>query len=720
MQSAEKLNDRQQEAVFKTDGPVIVLAGAGTGKTRVLTNRIAHLINILGISPYNILAVTFTNKAAREMKERIEKIVDVDLRHLWVQTFHSMCARILRMELVDFEGYNQHFNIIDDEDRVKILRDIIKELNYDPREVKPNDIKAIISKAKNFIEQDYGVNSYDFYIQDLQKRDPISYKIIKKYDEQLKKENLLDFDDLILVTLKLLVNNETTRLKYQNRFSYILVDEFQDTNDIQYLLVSLLAKVHRNLFVVGDQDQSIYSFRGANVGNINKFMDEYKGCEVILLEENYRSTSQILKIANNVINVNKERVSKVLFTKISDGPKPLYFRAQSSYEEAVYVAEKIKKYVDAGYKYSDIAILYRANYVSRNFEDILVKHKIPYVIYGGKSFFERKEIKDMIAYLRLVLNSNDDFQFKRVVNEPKRKIGDALLGKLTAASVANDVSLFEAIDYIQSTGIGVANLIGFKFTILELKEEFEGEYFAFSDIIDHILEKTGYTNMLKEEGETGAERLENIKEFKSALAEIEDFYEGTRIEKLAAFLSDLALRTNDDNKDESDNKVKLMTFHQAKGLEYPIVFMVAMEESIFPSSLSYTPSDIEEERRICYVGITRARKELVITNAKSRFYNGAQSNFPESRFVKEMNMDDLEIIGEIKRTITPVTINSAKLDVKEEPKVEVSLEKGDKINHKLFGDGVIVSRDGRVITVAFAQPQGIKKLLADHPAIRKI
>lgn len=720
MNLVEKLNDRQQEAVAKTEGPVMVLAGAGTGKTRVLTNRVAYLIDMLGVSPYNILAVTFTNKAAREMKERIEKLVDVDLRHLWVLTFHSMCARILRYELNEFEGYRSNFNIIDDEDRNRILRDIIKELGYDPREVKPTEIKNIISHAKNFIEPSFGIDSYNHYVDNLIKTNPIANKVIKCYDETLKKENLLDFDDLILVCLRLLFKNDAIRTKYQQRFQYILIDEFQDTNDIQYLLCKVLASYHRNLFVVGDQDQSIYGFRGANVANIDHFIKDNPGCEVILLEENYRSTKQILTVANNVISCNKMRIAKTLFTNISDGPKPYYFHAQTSYEEVNFIAEKIRKYIEQGRKYSEIAILYRANYISRNLEDVFVKHKIPYVIYGGKSFFERKEIKDMIAYLRLMLNQDDDFQFKRVVNEPKRKIGDALIAKLTAAALEHNVSLFKAIDHIQSTGIGVSNLIGFKFTILELAEEFSHTDLPFADIIDRILAKTEYDKMLKEEGETGIERRENIKEFKSALAEIEDFYEGSREEKLNLFLSDLALRTNDDSKEENDEKVKLMTFHQAKGLEYPIVFMVAMEESIFPSSLSYTETDIEEERRICYVGITRAREELYVTNAISRFYNGAQSSFPESRFVREMNKEDLTILGPVVRPIfKPQAV--VKEEVKPEPvSVDVELEKGDKINHKLFGDGVIVSRDGKVITVAFSQEHGIKKLMANHPAIRKI
>lgn len=720
MTSVENLNGRQQEAVIKTEGPVMVLAGAGTGKTRVLTNRIAHLIDLLGINPYHILAVTFTNKAAREMKDRINKlVVDVDLRHMWVQTFHSMCAKLLRIELNDFLGYTHNFNIIDDEDRAKILRDIIKEYGYDPREVKANDIKAKISKYKNLIEPSVGVNSYEFFTEQLAKREPINYRVIKRYDEILRKENLLDFDDLILITVKLLLSKEEILKKYQERFEYILVDEFQDTNDIQYLLVKLLASKHQNIFVVGDQDQSIYSFRGANVGNIDKFMHDFKDHEVILLEENYRSTNAILKIANNVIENNFGRVKKTLFTNISDGKKPLYYHASSSYEEAMFVAEKIKKYVQSGISYKDIAILYRANYVSRNFEDILVKNQIPYIVYGGKSFFERKEIKDMIAYLRLMINENDDFQFKRVVNEPKRKIGDALIGKLSAASIEENVSLFKAIDHIQSTGIGVANLIGFKFTILELREEFECLDLPFANIIDRILDKTGYLKMLKDEGESGAERLENIKEFKSALVEVEEFYEGSRMEKLALFLSDLALRTNDDNKEEGDNLVKLMTFHQAKGLEYKVVFMVAMEESIFPSSQCYLPEDIEEERRICYVGITRAREELVITNAKSRFYNGTQSFFPVSRFINEMKLEDLDVIGEIKRVVTNTTSSAVKTEEKEEVKV-TSFDKGDKINHKLFGEGVIVSSDGKVITVAFAMPHGVKKLMANHPAISKI
>lgn len=714
MLELEMLNEQQKEAVITTEGPVIVLAGAGTGKTRVLTNRIAYLIQNAYTYPYNILAVTFTNKAAREMKERIAKLVDVDVNNMWVSTFHSFCARVLRYELVEFDGYRRGFMIIDDDDRVKILREIIKEMNLDAKEFKPNYYKSKISSIKNYLTDNRMIedsfSSHNALIDE---------RIIEKYDKRLKKENLLDFDDLIYVTLRFLKANPNILTKYQERFKYILVDEFQDTNNIQYELVSLLAKKYQNIFVVGDQDQSIYAFRGANVLNIDTFMKDYPNYKMILLEENYRSTMPILKIANNVISNNKSRVVKNLFTNKKDDTLPAYYKAQTGYEEVMYVAEKINELIKNGYSYSDIAVLFRANHLSRNLEDAFVKYKIPYVVYGGKSFFERKEIKDMIAYLKLIIDYNDDFQFKRVVNEPKRKIGDALLSKLNAAALEHNCSLFKAIDYIQVNGIGVHNLLEFKFTILELMEELENKEMPFIEIIDKILSKTGYDNMLKEEGEGGLERIDNINEFKSALAEIEDFYEGDRRSVIEEFLSDIALRTNDDDKDESAEKVKLMTYHQAKGLEYKVVFMIAMEEGIFPSYQSINEDySAEEERRICYVGITRARERLFISNVRSRMYIGRQDELAPSRFIKEMGEDNLDVVGRVVRTIMPEKGNS---DVPaQESTSNGEINVGDKINHKLFGDGMVVEKNGKIISVAFASPHGIKKLMADHPSIRKI
>lgn len=719
----KNLNEAQLNAAIQTEGPVIVLAGAGTGKTRVLTNRIANLVENHHVDPYNILAVTFTNKAAREMKERIASLISSDIKKLWALTFHSMCARTLRIELGEFEGLRGDFTIIDDEDRLKIIRDCIKELNYDTKLCKPNAIKQIISNAKNMYSSDLKFESYDYEIASLRKIHPDYYRVIQKYNETLKKENLIDFDDLLLVTLKLFIKRPDILFKYAYRFRYILIDEFQDTNDIQYELVKLLASVHQNIFIVGDQDQSIYSFRGANIRNIDNFMRDFPTYKLFLLEENYRSTNQILKIANNVIAHNKNRVAKVLYTNISDGPLPRYFHAQSAYDETSYIAETISKYAKKGYSYNDFAIMYRSNYISRNMEDILIKYNIPYIIYGGKSFYERKEIKDMVAYLRLIINPNDDFSFKRVVNEPKRKIGDALLSKLGLSAIDNSSSYFKAIDYVGASGVGMNNLIAFKFMILELAEKLNDEEMPFADIIDCIMSKSGYSAMLDSEGDSGIDRRDNIEEFKSVLVEIDEQYSGSRVEKLTNFLYDLSLRTNDDSTDEANDRVKLMTFHQAKGLEYRVVFMMAMEENIFPSSQAIDECNIDEERRICYVGITRAREELFITNAMNRLYAGYTANFNKSRFIDEMGIDNLQVLGQVQRTVMPTYFYSNEDTKKEEKKpelVDMNINVGDKINHKVFGDGIVVSKEENILVVAFSQQYGIKKLMNNHPSIRKI
>lgn len=707
-----KLNDRQKEAVLATEGPVMVMAGAGSGKTRVLTLRIAHLINDCGIPPYNILAVTFTNKAAREMKERIAKYIDANLNNMWVSTFHSICARLLRMEIDNLGIYKHDFTIIDEDDAIKILKEEIGELNLDIKEYKPRMVKSSISALKNDMKQ-----AFD---------DPNEKRIYERYEARLKRENLLDFDDLIIVTIDLFENCPNILAKYQNKFQYIMIDEFQDTNTKQYKLIRLLSKAHNNIFVVGDQDQSIYSFRGAKIENINKFTTDFNNTKIILLEQNYRSTQRILDIANKVIDNNTKRYKKNLFTTAAEGEMPGYYQANTSYEEVMFVVDKIKELKVSGYKYSDFAIMYRANSISRNFEDALVKFQIPYVIYGGMSFFQRKEIKDMIAYLRLIVNNDDDFSLKRIINEPKRKIGPALISKLTDKSIEHNISLFKAIDKLDKGGQGYTNLIDFKFTILELFEQLN-DIEDITKIIDVILEKTGYYDMLKSEGDEGKDRLDNVRELKTVIKEADEFYEGSRIEKITQLVSDLALRTDTDNKNETDECVKLMTFHQAKGLEYPVVFLVAFEQGIFPSNNCISTVELEEERRICYVGITRAKEKLFISNCRNRFLYGMQSQQFPSIYVNEIGKENLRMLGvSYKKEFvnTPSKASTIKQNVssiKEIEKVDnSSLKLGDKINHKAFGDGLIVEVRGEIITVSFKEPFGIKKLMSSHPSIRKI
>lgn len=708
------LNEKQLEAVKTIEGPVMVMAGAGSGKTRVLTHRIAYLTNELGVYPTQILAVTFTNKAAREMKERLMSMCNDDVEKMWVSTFHSMCCRILRAEISHLEGYSSNFTIIDDEDSLKIVKDVTKELNYSVDEIKPKETRNIISAFKNDM-----LDSIED--EDVQ-------AIYEAYEKRLKTDNLLDFDDLIIKTLDVFDFFPEVLEKYQHKFSYILVDEFQDTNTKQYRLVKLLAFRHKNIFVVGDQDQSIYSFRGAKIENINKFLRDFVGTKVIMLEENYRSTQSILNIANKVIKNNPNRFDKNLYTNASEGAKPVFYYAESSYAEVMFVLDKIKELKASGYDYKDMALLYRSNYLSRGFEDIFVRYGIPYTIYGGLSFFARKEVKDILAYLRLIINHDDDFSFKRIVNEPKRKIGPALINRLIDEGINTNKSLFKSIDTISKSGQGYSSLIDFKFTILELEEAIENIDMPLEGIIDAIIDKTGYKQMLIDDGEEGRERLNNVLELKSVVKEADEFYDGGRVSKLEQMLSEIALRTDTDKKRENDDVVKLMSFHQSKGLEYKVVFLVAFEEGIFPSSLCFSEEEYEEERRICYVGITRAREKLFITSAASRNLYGRNISSRPSRYVSEIGDDNLdiysprmlnkrnEVVSE-KKSFVPTNVSSVQ-SVKRES--GTSYVAGDKINHKAFGDGVIVSVSGDVLTVAFGEAFGIKKLLASHPSIRKI
>jgi len=705
----DKLNEQQKEAVLTTEGPVMVMAGAGSGKTRVLTRRIAHLILNNNVYPSQILAVTFTNKAAREMKERVQSLVDVDTKHMWISTFHSFCARFLRSEIEHIEPYTCKYQIIDDDDSEKMVRDIIKDLGYDSKDYKPKLFTKLISDEKNLGPQklrDPQLNNMFIKIRDI-------------YQKKLVEQNLVDFDDLIVLTLKILNEFEDVREKYQEKFHYILVDEFQDTNFVQYDLIKVLSGKYNNIFVVGDEDQSIYSFRGARIENIHKFKNEFNNTKVILLEQNYRSTKPILDIANKVIKNNQSRIEKNLYTSNSDETLPKYFTGQSSYEEELFVVDEIKKLKASGYDYKDFAIMYRSNHLSRSIEETLIKYKLPYELYGGVSFFSRKEIKDICAYLRLIINHNDDFSFERIVNEPKRKIGPAMISKLKDNGIDKNASLFESIDSLNASGNGYNSLIDFKFTILELEEDLNNNELSITDIIDKILEKTGYRKMLKESGEEGEDRLENIAELKSLIKEYADAYEDlTRVEILEEMLQNITLKTDLDNKSEDNDTIKLMTYHQAKGLEFKVVFMIAMEEGIFPNQNAFGGDiEIEEERRICYVGITRARERLYLTNAIQRYVFGHQESHSPSRFINEIGNDNLERVGLVKRTIpvqTPV-----KQSVEEKKPVTNDLNVGDVVTHKLFGDGRVVEVKGRTVSIAFKAPVGIKKLLKDHPSISK-
>ena len=703
------LNQAQREAVITTEGPVMVMAGAGSGKTRVLTRRIAHLILDKNVYPSQILAVTFTNKAAREMKERVSKLINEDTNYMWISTFHSFCARFLRMEIEHITPYTNKYQIIDDDDSEKIVRDIIKDLGYDIKDYKPKTFLKYISDEKNEVSPKFN----DREVED------IFVRVNEIYNKTLVEQNLVDFDDLIILTLRILNECADVREKYQEKFHYILVDEFQDTNYVQYKLIKVLGGKYNNIFVVGDEDQSIYSFRGARVENVQKFRQELENTKLILLEENYRSTKSILNIANKVIKNNPSRIDKNLFTSNEVDNSIKYFTGSSSYEEELFIVDEIKKLKLAGYGYKDFAIMYRSNHLSRSIEETLNKYRLPYEIYGGISFFSRKEIKDICAYLRLIISHDDDFSFERIVNEPKRKIGPAMISKLKDNRNLNNQSLFDSIDSLSASGNGYNSLIDFKFTILELEEDLNNKEEALTSIVDKILDKTGYRQMLKESGEDGEDRLENIKELKSLIKEYEDsFPELDRLELLEEMLQNITLKTDMDNKNEDNDAIKLMTYHQAKGLEFKVVFMMAMEEGIFPNQMAIFENSLDEERRICYVGITRAKERLYITNAINRYVFGHQEQHLESRFISEIGHDNLERVGLVKRTIptqTPVKQT-------EEPKKVVTndLAVGDVVSHKLFGEGRVVEVKDKIVSIAFAAPVGIKKMLKDHPSISKV
>ena len=693
MDLLEGLNEKQKEAVLATEGPVMVMAGAGSGKTRVLTRRIAYLIKEIGINPYNILAVTFTNKAALEMKDRITNLLGIDTKFMWVSTFHSFCARFLRVESKYLGGmYTSNFQILDDEDSLKVVKNVLKNKYYKD-DIKPQIFRSWISNLKNmpdFIVPDDKAKWFD--------------EVYKEYNDYLANNNAFDFDDLILKTVEIFNKERDVLYKYQEKFNYILVDEFQDTNKVQFELICLLAAKHQNIFVVGDEDQSIYSFRGALVTNVKRFREVFPFTKLILLEENYRSTKAILDLANKVIKNNNDRVEKNLFTSKIDSIRPYYYNAENSYEETLFVLHKINELLDKGYSYKDFAIMYRANYISRNFEDVFIKNQIPYVIYGGFSFFARKEIKDMTAYLRLILNNDDNLSFLRIVNEPKRKIGGTTLEKLDKVASINKISLFKAIDFINNN-----NLNQFKEMILQLHEEVDN--MPLSNFYDLVLEKTKYLDYLKNNDEE--DRIENVNEFKSVLDEAKDTYEGSNSNILANLLLDLSLRTNTDDKLDSDEVVKLMSFHQAKGLEFKVVFMVAMEDGIFPSINVANSYDLEEERRICYVGITRAEERLYLTSCKNRLMYGHYEYNSPSRFIREMGL-----LEDRKKKV--ISVNNKEITENKQVDNKVLFKLGDKINHKTFGDGVVVSIDGAYIKVAFKVPYGIKTLLASHPSIIKI
>ena len=631
------LNDKQYEAVVNTEGPCLVIAGAGSGKTKVLTHKIAYLIGEKGAKPWDILAITFTNKAANEMKERIANLVGDDAKDIWMGTFHSICVRILR-RFIDRIGFDSSFIIFDTSDQRTLVKACMKDLAIDDKLFNDRSVLSEISNAKNEMlepEQYTARANSDF------RKEKIA-TVYELYQKRLKENNAIDFDDIINYTIKILMENPDILEYYANKFKYVLVDEYQDTNKAQFTLVTLLASKNGNITVVGDNDQGIYSFRGADISNILNFERDFPGTRIIKLEQNYRCTGNILKAANNVIKNNEVKYKKELWTQNEEGNLPKVYQADNEYDEATYIVTQIEHLKrEEYYKYSDFAVLYRMNTQSRAIEDILRRENIPYKIVGGLKFYERKEIKDIIAYLRLIQNSADNLSLKRIINEPKRGIGKTSLEKVELLAEQNATSMYEIIKHADQYGLNRVYLNSREFinTIEELKDK--KDKLVISELIKTTLKKTGYTKALEDENTIEAEnRIENLEEFLTVAIEFEEEYAEN---SLSQFLEGITLSSDIDNVEETEDSVTLMTLHSAKGLEFPVVFLVGMEEGIFPGYKSISePKELEEERRLCYVGITRAKEHLYLTCSKQRTIFGSTSYNPVSRFLKEIPEDLLE------------------------------------------------------------------------------
>lgn len=735
MKYLENLNDKQREAAMYTEGALLILAGAGSGKTSTMTRRIAYLVDEKGVSPYNILAVTFTNKAAREMEERVEEILGSNSR-MWIMTFHAACLRMLRMD-GDRLGYTNSFAVYDPVDQKSIVKNLLKEYEIDEKKFTPNSILSNISKAK---EQEIGPREFEENAGDF--RDETVAKVYRGYERILIRNNAMDFDDLILNTVRLLKENPDVLEKYQERFRYIMVDEYQDTNQLQYKLISLLAKKYGNICVVGDDDQCIYQWRGADIRNILNFEKEFPKAKVVKLEQNYRSTANILEAAHSVISNNKQRKRKKLWTDASQGEKIQYHRLESDYREAGYIAQEIGYMVQQGENYRDFAILYRTNAQSRNFEDSLAQRRIPYRVIGGLRYYDRMEIKDMIAYMRLVANPMDDIAFDRVVNSPKRGIGKATMDKIKSVANYCEKSIFQ---YVESEAI--ADTLSGKASrgmneFLEIIREYseEKENLRVSDIYEGLLIKSGYLKALEDQGTAEADgRIENLMEFKSVIYEFEN--RDSKLE-LDEFLEKLALLSDVDNHDSEANAVTLMTMHSAKGLEFPYVFMPGMEDGLFPSWRSRDSiSQMEEERRLCYVGMTRAKRRLWMTSAESRLLYGKVNATRESEFMREINPKLLAGDGVYKSGSVGAKTGStryldgrydpisgdyrfqnyikAKSEMKKKLVHDEHFEVGDRVIHGKFGEGVVLEVTPKIIRVEFVG-DGVKKLAVGIAPIKKM
>ena len=721
------LNKEQQQAVQHTEGPLLILAGAGSGKTKVLTVRIAHLL-AQGVNPYEILAITFTNKAAKEMKSRVEGLVGDVANRIWLSTFHSFCAKFLRFELDNFLGYNSNFTIYDTSDSQAVIKAALKALNLDDKYYPVGAMIGAISDAKNklLFASDFRKQARDFYQQKVA-------DVYEYYERELRKNNALDFDDLLLVAVKLLQSNEAVLDKYSKRFRYVMIDEYQDTNHAQYLLAKLLASHWKNIAVVGDADQSIYAWRGADIQNILDFEKDYPNCTSIKLEQNYRSTKIILDAANAVIENNEGRPKKNLWTDKTEGAKIQHFTAQSEHEEAAFIGDTIAKKHDIhGVPYGDMAILYRTNAQSRVLEEALIKRALPYTMVGGTKFYDRKEIKDVLAYLRVLYNPFDDLSLLRIINVPKRSIGATTVAKLQDYARANGTSLFMTLTQLHLVdtikGKTKEKLEEFGILIFTLVAEMEDK--TVLDILESILDRTGYLAQLEESTDPQDQaRAENIGELLSVAKDFQDTNPTGTVED---FLEQVALVNDVDSFEQEESKVTLMTLHAAKGLEFPIVFLGGLEEGLFPHSRTLmNPEEIEEERRLAYVGITRAEKELYISNATTRTVFGRTSSYLPSRFIDEIPealVDGLrakrKVPDDIKRhvpqhmsvTSRPVTKPIVRNEVIADWKV------GDTAIHSKWGNGKVINVAGEgagmKLTIEFPT-QGVRVVMAKFAPVKK-
>lgn len=728
----DTLNDRQCEAVKHTEGPLLITAGAGSGKTKVLTCRIAHLLE-LGVAPYRILAITFTNKAAKEMKERVTNLVGAQADSIWLSTFHSFCAKLLRFEVDGFHGYTRNFTIYDSSDQLVLVKDCLKKLNLDDKQFMPRSVLGTISSAKNVLmdAKAFAAKASDFYEQKVA-------DVYALYQEKLRENNAVDFDDLLFLAVRLLQEKDDVREKYQSRFQYILVDEYQDTNHAQYALTKILAARWRNICVVGDADQSIYAWRGADIRNIIDFTRDYPDAASIKLEQNYRSTKTILHAANAVIDNNESRPKKTLWTENPAGNKIIHYQAQTEHDEADYIAGVIYNRHEISHEpYGDMAILFRTNAQSRVLEEKLMRYAIPYTMVGGTKFYDRKEIKDVLAYLRLLYNPEDSLSLTRIINVPKRNIGATTMEHVAAYAEEQGISLFEALsstDEIPVTKRARTSLENFAAMIFDLLNDIEGKDVL--SLIETVIKETGYGDMLDKEAEhdpQGESRKENVGEF---LSVAKDYMDSNPDGNLQDFLENVALVSDVDDFESSDSKVTLMTLHAAKGLEFPVVFLTGLDEGLFPHSRTLLdPAQVEEERRLAYVGITRAERQLYVTNAITRTMYGRISAYMPSRFLAEIPpqlMEDYHRKSAMPQSRTTAVPGKQRVSILTKPvasslpkkhAVTDTFAKGDKVRHKIWGIGTVldVIGEGTNMQMKIQFPtKGVRQVVVKYAPLEKI